>query len=174
MPLGHLPLSAESPPTPAPPSSQLYFLPSPHGTALFLSPRQHGRERAQPRKSRAPPDKVVLLLWEGWLLPGGSPSPQCPGDQQTVGVLAQWVPRVPSADSWSLVQRSHRQKQLLLTSVESESLGIPQAWELRDAKEQQPPSLSGGPASLDLTGHLPAGDSGLPTAHLLCGPWGCK
>lgn len=77
---------------------------------------------------------------------GGGPSPQFPGDQQTVRVSAQWV---PSAGSWVLVQRRHRQNRLLLTPVGSEILGALQVG-AGDTKEHWPLSLIGGSMSLDL------------------------
>lgn len=149
------------------PQRQLGFLPSPRGTVPFPSPRQHGGEGAQPRKS---PAKLPGSFGMGGRYKEEAPTPSVQGTSRQVGAQPSWCPTCPQ-NAFSRRQVSGRKVPQAeptaahaVGSVSGDPLGLGDG-----GCEEALASLSQpGPASLDLREQQPAGDSGLPTKHLLC------
>lgn len=164
---GHLPSPAASPPLAFHPQRQLGFLPSPRGTVPFPSPRQHGGEGAQPRKS---PAKLPGSFGMGGRYKEEAPTRSFQGTSRQVGAQPSWCPTCPQNAfsrrqvSGQKVPQAEPTAAHAVGSVSGDPLGLGDG-----GCEEALASLSQpGPASLNLRGHFPAGDSGLPTKHLLC------
>lgn len=158
---GHLPSPAESPPLPSAPKTA-GFPSRPRGTAPRLSPRQHGGQGARPGKSLA---KLPGSFGTGGPCEEEAPTPSSQGTSRRMGSQPGWCPACSQNAFGRQRVSGQRAPQAGPTAAHAAGSvsGDPSGLGDGGCEEALASVSQPGPASLDLRGHLPAGDSGLPT-----------